>query len=66
MCLQVTELGEQGILIRHSSIFSVLVCELAGPALTKMALSKSGDIQPKSFEVENPRNLKLAAKAGKN
>ncbi len=62
MCLQATELGEQGILIRNIILFSVLVYELVGPALTKMVLTKSGDIQPKSFEVENRRKLKLAAK----
>jgi NhaP-type Na+/H+ or K+/H+ antiporter len=59
MCLQATELGEQGILIRNIILFSVLVYELVGPALTKMALTKSGDIQPKSYEVLNRRKLKL-------
>ncbi len=59
MCLQATELGEQGILVRNIILFSVLVYELVGPALTKMALTKAGDIRPKSFEVENRRKLKL-------
>ncbi len=59
MCLQATELGEQGILVRNIILFSVLVYELVGPALTKMALTKSGDIQPKSYEVLNRRKLKL-------
>ncbi len=59
MCLQATELGEQGILVRNIILFSVLVYELVGPALTKMALTKSGDIRPKSYEVENRRRLKL-------
>jgi len=61
MCLQATELGEQGVLVRNIILFSVLVYELAGPALTKMALTRSGDIQPKSYEVENRRKLKLEA-----
>ena len=64
MCLQATELGEQGVLVRNIILFSVLVYELVGPALTKMALTKSGDIRPKSFEVENRRKLKLE-QAGK-
>ena len=59
MCLQATELGEQGVLVRNIILFSVLVYELVGPALTKMALTRSGDIQPKSYEVENRRKLKL-------
>ncbi len=64
MCMQATELGEQGILVRNIILFSVLIYELVGPALTKMALTKSGDIRPKSFEVENRRKLKLE-KAGR-
>jgi len=64
MCMQATELGEQGILVRNIILFSVLIYELVGPALTKMALTKSGDIQPKSFEVVNRRKFKLE-RAGK-
>ena len=64
MCMQAMELGEQGILVRNIVLFSVLIYELVGPALTKMALTKSGDIQPKSFEVVNRRKLKLE-RAGK-
>ncbi len=59
MCLQATELGEQGVLVRNIILFSVLIYELVGPALTKLALTKSGDIKPKSYEVENRRKLKL-------
>ena len=40
-------------------LFSVLIYELVGPALTKDALTKSGDIQPKSDEVVNRRQIKL-------
>ena len=65
MCLQATELGEQGILVRNIILFSVLVYELVGPALTKMALTKAGDIQPKSFEVLNRRKLKLESAQSK-
>ncbi len=65
MCLQATELGEQGILVRNIILFSVLVYELVGPALTKMALTRSGDIKPKSYEVENRRRLKLEGAQGK-
>ena len=65
MCLQATELGEQGILVRNIILFSVLVYELVGPALTKMALTKAGDIKPKSYEVLNRRKLKLESAQSK-
>ena len=65
MCLQATELGEQGILVRNIILFSVLVYELVGPALTKMALTKAGDIKPKSIEVLNRRKLKLESAQSK-
>ena len=44
-------LGETGALIRTLTLFAVLVYELIGPTITKIALTKSGDIQPKSEEV---------------
>lgn len=40
-------LGEEGAVIRDIVLFSVLIYELVGPMLTKWALTKSGDIQPK-------------------
>lgn len=60
MCVTATQLGEvEGGLVRNIILFSVLVYELVGPALTKNALMKSGDIQPKSEEVINRRATKL-------
>ena len=61
MCLQATALGAQGQLIRSIILFSVLVYELTGPMMTKIVLTKSGDIQPKSEEVINRRQRKLEA-----
>ena len=59
MCLMVGELGSyEGRLIRNIVLFSVLVYELVGPTLTKWALTKAGDIQPKSHEVVNRRQMK--------
>ena len=59
MCLRVGELGSyEGRLIRNIVLFSVLVYELIGPTLTKWALTKAGDIQPKSHEVVNRRQMK--------
>ncbi len=43
-------MGEQGVLIRNIVLFAVLVYELFGPVLTKIALTKSGDIKKKTTE----------------
>ena len=40
-------LGETGAMIRNIVLFGVLVYELVGPALTRMALTRAGDIKPK-------------------
>ena len=59
MCVTAKELGAQGDLIRNITLFAVLVYELIGPMLTKMALTKAGDIRPMSEEVKNRRTIKL-------
>ena len=55
MCVTAQELGEIGAFIRNIILFGVLIYELFGPLLTKIALTRSGDIQPKSEEVINRR-----------
>lgn len=58
--LAMTGLGDaDGGLIRNITLFGVLIYELVGPSLTKRALTKAGDIQPKSAEVENRRAEKI-------
>ncbi|MBQ6400150.1 MAG: cation:proton antiporter [Clostridia bacterium] len=52
-------LGAEGSLIRNIILFSVLVYELIGPSLTKMALTKAGDIQEKSEEAKQRRSRRL-------
>ena len=59
MCVTAKELGAQGDLIRNITLFAVLIYELVGPMLTKMALTKAGDIRPMSEEVKNRRTIKL-------
>ena len=59
MCVTASELGADGQIIRNIILFSVLVYELVGPAMTKWALTQAGDIQPKSEEVINRRRIKL-------
>lgn len=62
MCAIVaTDLGEAGALIRNITLFAVLIYELFGPVLTRMALTKAGEIHPISDEVKHRRKHKLAA-----
>ena len=66
MCTTAMQLGDQGNLIRNITLFAVLVYEIVGPLLTKMALTAGGDIKPMSEEVKNRRQTKLEqAKTGK-
>lgn len=52
-------MGADGIMIRNIILFSVLVYELIGPSLTKIALTKAGDIQAIPREVSERRNKEL-------
>ena len=65
MCVTAKELGAEGDLIRNITLFAILVYELVGPLLTKMALTAAGEIQPMAPEVKNRRqiNLEKAEKA---
>lgn len=55
MSLTVTEtMGETGHLIRNITLFSVLIYELAGPMLTKIALMRAGEISPRPEIVKVP------------
>lgn len=47
MASTVGVLGSDGTIIRNIVLFGVLIYELVGPALTKMALTRAGDIEPK-------------------
>ena len=59
MCTTAMQLGEQGSLIRNITLFAVLVYELVGPLMTKMALTAAGDITEKPEEVVRRREIKL-------
>jgi len=49
MSLTATQtMGDEGALVRNIILFSVLVYELVGPMLTKIALTRAGDITPKA------------------
>ena len=67
MIVSAQALGAQyGAIIRNIILFSVLIYELVGPLLTKWALTKAGDIQPRSQEVLTRRARKLAEAAAKS
>lgn len=59
MCITASSLEGHGHIIKNVILFGVLIYELVGPMLTKIALTKSGDIQPKSPEVINRRAMLL-------
>ena len=44
-------LGADGVMVRNIVLFGVLIYELVGPALTRIALTEAGDIQPKAEAV---------------
>lgn len=46
MALKATELGVDGSIVRNITLFAVLIYEIIGPYLTKVALTKAGDIDP--------------------
>ena len=46
MAMKAKEFGKIGEMVATITLFAVLVYELVGPMLTKIALTKAGDIQP--------------------
>lgn len=52
------EFGAEGTVVRNIVLFAVLIYELVGPIMTKMALTASGDIQPKPHEARRQEVLK--------
>ena len=55
MSITASSLEVSGSLIRNIVLFSVLIYELVGPLLTKIALTHTGDIAPMSDEVRERR-----------
>ncbi len=58
MASQVGALGEIGTTIRSIVLFGVLIYELVGPTLTKLALTAAGDIKPEEKKTEKPTGVK--------
>lgn len=46
MAIKAEQLGPEGKIVANITLFAVLVYELVGPMLTKIALTKAGDIKP--------------------
>ena len=45
MAIKAIELGPDGAIVRNITLFAVLIYEMVGPFLTKIALTKAGDIK---------------------
>ncbi len=64
--IALSQMGEQGILIRNIVLFGVLIYELVGPVMTKMALSRAGEIKAKTTEgFDRAKHLAEREKSGK-
>ncbi len=60
MCATVAaQMPGEGALVRNITLFAVLIYELVGPLMTRMALTAAGEIKPMSDEVKNRRTAKL-------
>ena len=46
MAIKAEQLGPEGAVVANITLFAVLIYELVGPMLTKIALTKAGDIKP--------------------
>ncbi len=63
MSLTAMSLGETGVVIRNIALFAVLVYELVGPLMTRIALERAGEISEKPIP---PRQqAKIEAKKAK-
>ena len=46
MAMTAKELGPEGAIVANITLFAVLIYEIVGPLLTKISLTKAGDIDP--------------------
>ncbi len=66
MALKATELGHDGAVVRNIVLFAVLIYELVGPYLTKIALTKAGDIKPEGKVSARGEKIKSSIHRGEN
>lgn len=64
MAIKAEELGADGFIVANITLFAVLIYELVGPMITKVALLKAGEIQPegKTSAREEHKKLMLGKK----
>lgn len=63
MAIKAQTLGTEGEIVANITLFSVLVYELVGPLLTKIALQKAGEIDPEGKVSAREEHKKLKAAA---
>ena len=64
MAIKAAELGSEGSIVRNITLFAVLIYEIFGPFLTKIALTKAGDIKVEG-KTSAREEAKLALEAKK-
>ena len=65
MSLTAMSLGASGLIIRNVALFAVLVYELVGPLLTRIALEKAGEITEKPIAPRKQAQIEEKAKKSK-
>ncbi|MBR5498277.1 MAG: cation:proton antiporter [Clostridia bacterium] len=63
MASKAIELGPDGAIVRNITLFAVLIYEIVGPFLTKIALTKAGDIKAEGRTSARDEHLASKAKA---
>ena len=58
MAIKAETLGDAGSIVANITLFSVLIYELVGPYLTKIALMKAGEIRPEGKVSAREEHLK--------
>ena len=61
MANKAVELGPDGAIVHNITLFAVLIYEIVGPFLTKMALTKAGDIKEEGRRSARDEHLALKA-----
>ena len=61
MAIKAIELGPDGAIVRNITLFAVLIYEIVGPFLTKMALTKAGDIKEEGRKSAREEHLAMKA-----
>jgi Kef-type K+ transport system membrane component KefB len=57
MAMKAIELGPDGAIVRNITLFAVLIYEIVGPFLTKVALTKAGDIKAEGWRSAREEHL---------